>query len=191
MTTTIRPLRELQVDACQPASPARTGYRTDLRSEDSDETDEDALTDQVNSLLNRVSQLVTERDDEFKPKSPGSITATGLTAEEIEKLILKFMSARGSATGREVAAQICMPYGIVESIIKRLRAEMLVTLKGAAEAGDYEFCSDGQRSQSGRRTRSRLQLLRSRSSLSARLPGIDGRSKRRAAGSGRRGSTRV
>ena len=125
---------------CVPAGIAsRTGTGRDLRSEDSDETDEDAMTDQVNSLLNRVSQLVTERDDEFTPKSPGSIAATGLTAEEIEKLILKFMSARGSATGREVAAQICMPYGIVESIIKRLRAEMLVTLKGAAEAGDYEF----------------------------------------------------
>ena len=118
---------------------SRTGTGRDLRTEDSGGKDEDALTDQVNSLLNRVSQLVSDRDDEFKPKSPGSIAATGLTAEEIEKLILKFMSARGSATGREVSAQICMPYGIVESIIKRLRAEMLVTLKGAAEAGDYEF----------------------------------------------------
>ncbi len=118
---------------------SRTGNGRDLHSECSDETGDDALTDQVNSLLNRVSQLVADRPDSFEPKSPGSIAATGLTAEEIEKLILKFMSARGSATGREVAAQTCMPYGIVESIIKRLRSEMLVTLKGAAEAGDYEF----------------------------------------------------
>jgi len=127
----------------------RTGNGSDLRtaSDDTDDdTGDDELADQVNSLLNRVSQLVTERPDCFEPKSPGSIAATGLTAEEIEKLILKFMSARGSATGREVAAQICLPFGIVESILKRLRAEMLVTLKGAAEAGDYEFVlTDGGR----------------------------------------------
>ena len=123
----------------------RTGNGSDLRTEE-DESSEDELADQVNSLLNRVSQLVTERPDCFEPKSPGSIAATGLTAEEIEKLILKFMSARGSATGREVAAQICLPFGIVESILKRLRAEMLITLKGAAEAGDYEFVlTDGGR----------------------------------------------
>jgi hypothetical protein len=123
----------------------RTGNGSDLRAEE-DESSEDELADQVNSLLNRVSQLVTERPDCFEPKSPGSIAATGLTAEEIEKLILKFMSARGSATGREVAAQVCLPFGIVESILKRLRAEMLITLKGAAEAGDYEFVlTDGGR----------------------------------------------
>ncbi|MBI1310151.1 AAA family ATPase [bacterium] len=90
-------------------------------------------------MLNRVSQLVTDRPDRFEPKAPKSIAATGLTAEEIEKLILKYMSARGAASGREVAQQTCLPFGIVESLIKRLRAEMLVTLKGAAEAGDYEF----------------------------------------------------
>ena len=124
----------------------RTGNGRDLRTEDDAESSDDELSDQVNSLLNRVSQLVTDRPDNFEPKSPGSIAATGLTAEEIEKLVLKFMSARGSATGREVAAQTCLPYGIVESILKRLRAEMLVTLKGAAEAGDYDFVlTDGGR----------------------------------------------
>ncbi len=124
---------------------SRTGDGGDLQTEPDAEvraegsSDGDELADQVNSLLDRVSNLVEERPDHFEPKAPKSIAATGLTAEEIEKLILKFMSARGSATGREVAQQICLPYGIIESVLKRLRAEMLITLKGAAEAGDYEF----------------------------------------------------
>ncbi|MHC4877276.1 MAG: AAA family ATPase [Planctomycetota bacterium] len=124
---------------------ARTGDGGDLHTEPVAEatventSDGDDLAEQVNSVLDRVSHLVEDRSDHFEPRAPKSIAATGLTAEEIEKLILKFMSARGSATGREVAQQVCLPYGIIESVIKRLRAEMLVTLKGAAEAGDYEF----------------------------------------------------
>lgn len=99
----------------------------------------DDTNQQLEALLSRVDGLVSDRPTEFMPKEPRSISATGLTAEEVEKLILKLLNARGSATGRKVSAHLCLPFPIIENVIKHLRAEMLVSLKGAAEASDYEY----------------------------------------------------
>src|SRR5262245_6852315 len=40
---------------------------------------------------------------EFIPQEPNSIQAAGLTDSEVEALILKYLLARGDATGRDIA----------------------------------------------------------------------------------------
>ena len=102
-------------------------------------TERDDSKSRVEELLSRVEKLVGPEKTGFEPRSPGSIAATGLTAEEIEKLVLKMLNSRGSASGRQIAVQTCLPFPIIETILKGLRAESLVALKGAAEAGDYDF----------------------------------------------------
>ena len=116
-------------------------------SEDCDESDLISGGSEQNShlaeLLDRVNSLLSDEDvdpnEPFRPAVPQSLEQTGLTFEEVERLVLKYLFARGSATGRQVCIQICLPFRIVESVLKQLKREQLIALKGAAAASDYEF----------------------------------------------------
>ncbi len=98
---------------------------------------------QLTGLLNRVDSLLGAAskppDGPFTPKAPESLAATGLTFEDIERLILKFLLARGSATGRMIAAQCSLAFILVEPILKALKHDQLVIFKSSAAMGDYEY----------------------------------------------------
>ncbi len=97
----------------------------------------------LTDLFKRVNTLLGENPIEpgevFRPAIPDTLEETRLTFEEVERLILKFLLAKGSAHGRQVCLQISLPFGIVEPILKQLKREQLIALKGAAAMGDYEF----------------------------------------------------
>ena len=96
----------------------------------------------LTELFERVNQLLGptgKAEEAFKPAEPQSLLDTGLTAEEIEKLILKHLLARGSAVGRKIAQQICLPFGLIDPLLKGLKQEQLIVFKGAATMGDYEY----------------------------------------------------
>ncbi len=95
------------------------------------------LFDRVNTLLGGGSQQGP--DQPFVPKAPESLQETGLTYEEIERLMLKYLLAKGSARGRAIAMQVRLPFQIVDPILKQLKQEQVVAFKGAAEMGDYDF----------------------------------------------------
>lgn len=94
------------------------------------------LFDRVNDLLGGKKQQETER---FLPRSPENLEQTGLTFEEVERLILKYLLSKGSSSGRNICSQIKLPFGIVEPILKQLKHEQLLGFRGAAEMGDYDF----------------------------------------------------
>lgn len=96
---------------------------------------------QLSELFDRVNDLMggARTDEKFYPKVPGNLRETKLTAEEIEKLVLKFLLNRGSGTGRELSGQVCLPFTIVDPILKQLKMDQLVAFKGSAEMGDYEY----------------------------------------------------
>lgn len=118
-----------------------TGAVLEMADESGEKAGEnsDRITSDVEALLQRVNRIVGPVRTSFEPVQPSSLAATGLTTEEIEKLVLKFLHARGSATGRQIAGQVRLPFGLIENLLKTLRHDMLVSLKGTAEAGDYEF----------------------------------------------------
>jgi hypothetical protein len=97
----------------------------------------------LNDLFHRVKSLLggkaETQNGSFVPQEPESLDDTGLTLEEVERLILKFLLAKGGMTGRRIAQQICLPFGIVEPILKSLKREQLLVFLGTAEMGDYEF----------------------------------------------------
>lgn len=93
------------------------------------------LFDRVNDLLGGKKQE-TER---FLPRAPESLEQTGMTFEEVERLILKYLLSKGSGTGRTICTQIKLPFGIVDPILKQLKHDQLLGFRGAAEMGDYEF----------------------------------------------------
>ncbi len=97
----------------------------------------------LSDLFDRVNTLLGENDvdpdEAFRPTAPQALEETGLTFEEVERIILKFLFQKGSATGRQVCAQIRLPYGIVDPIMKQLKQDQLLAFKGTAEVGDYDF----------------------------------------------------
>lgn len=94
------------------------------------------LFDRVNSLLGGPRG---GSDQLFRPKEPQSLEATGLTFEEVERLVLKFLLSKGSALGRVICGQVQLPYTIVDPILRQLKQDQLLAFKGTGEMGDYEF----------------------------------------------------
>ena len=53
------------------------------------------------------------------PIEPASFRAAGLTDSEVEALMLKFLLARGDATGRDIADQVKLPFVLVDQLLQR------------------------------------------------------------------------
>jgi hypothetical protein len=65
------------------------------------------------------------------PATPTSLEDTGLTAGQIEQLLVKTLHD-GELTGLAVSDRMKLPYAILEPLIERLRGERLVEVRGAA-----------------------------------------------------------
>ncbi len=129
-------------------------------SDDDAATDEEAANDEsekqsgnsrpavrhnleLTELFSRVNDLLgggsANADEPFQPVETETLQETGLTSEEVERLVLKFLLQKGSALGRQICSQICLPFHIVDPILKSLKQEQLLAFKGAADMGDYDF----------------------------------------------------
>ena len=88
----------------------------------------------LDSLLKRIQQRtaaaetapsqkppaeIPERErTAFVPIEPASFAAAGLTDSQVEALIVKFLLARGDATGRDVADQVKLPFVLVDELLR-------------------------------------------------------------------------
>jgi len=77
--------------------------------------------------------------NDFVPTEPESLDKAGLSDTEVEMLILKFLLARGNASGRDAADQVRLPFGMVESLLWRMKNDQLVVHRGAAPFNDYDY----------------------------------------------------
>ena len=73
-------------------------------------------------------------DEVFAPQKPVTLEDTGLSAEAIWSLALKWLY-RGELRGTELAAGIRLPYGVLEPLLEYLRTQQLVEVKSAAGVG--------------------------------------------------------
>jgi predicted ATPase with chaperone activity len=96
----------------------------------------EALFERVNSLL---GEAVGDHHEGFKPRVPQSLEDAGLNEEDVQRLSLKFLMQKGSGTGREIAIQIKLPFGLVDPLLRQWKHEQLLSFKGTAEMGDYIF----------------------------------------------------
>ncbi len=97
---------------------------------------------QLSELFERVNNLLGGSgigDEEFCPACPSSLEEAQLTSEEVERLALKYLLQRGSASGREICRQVKLSFAIIDPLLKQWKKEQLVAFKGSAEAGDYVF----------------------------------------------------
>lgn len=75
--------------------------------------------------------------DVFVPKEPQTFRDAKLTDAEVEALVMKFLLARGAASGREISDQIKLPYLMIEKVLRQLKNDQLIGYTGAAAAGDH------------------------------------------------------
>jgi predicted ATPase with chaperone activity len=78
-------------------------------------------------------------DESFRPAEPGTIEETGLTATFIETLVVKYILAVGSSSGRKIAEEICIPFRILEGLYQSLRARQIIVHTGSAPLNDYYY----------------------------------------------------
>lgn len=84
-----------------------------------------------------LADLLSE--DTFRPAEPRSIEETGLSATLLEDLICKYILVIGSASGREVADHLCLPFVILEDLLRSLRTRQILVHTGSAQLGDYVY----------------------------------------------------
>ncbi len=134
-------------DLEQAAGDGESEDSLEVDGENSPETDDgdEPLRDhrQLNALLERAHTLPGSDNhqdgDAWSPPEPETLDDTGLGFEEIERLVLKYLMARGAAAGRAIATHICIPFQIIDPLLKSLKADKLVIFKGSATMGDYEY----------------------------------------------------
>ncbi len=91
-------------------------------------------------------------DDTFLPPEPNSIEETGLPRSLVEGLICKYIQVVGSASGRQIADQICLPFGTLDEIFHSLRQRQILVHSSSAQMNDYNYMLTDQ----GRQRAARL-----------------------------------
>lgn len=86
-----------------------------------------------------VAQSERDKDLPFIPREPKTFAEANLTETQVEQLILKFLFGRGEVSGRGIAEQICLPFGMLEGLLHRLKQEQLVAYKDATAMNDYVY----------------------------------------------------
>jgi MoxR-like ATPase len=69
---------------------------------------------------------------------PATVEATGLAPDRLEQLIVKTLYI-GEATGLALADRLRLPYGAIEALIERMRAERMVEVRGATGTGSAAY----------------------------------------------------
>lgn len=78
-------------------------------------------------------------DDVYFPPEPTSLDETGISAVLIEAIICKYLLQVGSTTGRDIAKQLCLPFGILEKVLIGIRSRQVLVHQGQAQVNDFFY----------------------------------------------------
>ncbi len=86
-------------------------------------------------------------DESFFPAEPETMEEAGLSPTDVEALILKQLLIGGPATGRKIAEQIKLPFGIMQDLLRGLKQQLLVNYKSQSSLGDFdhELTQEGEK----------------------------------------------
>jgi predicted ATPase with chaperone activity len=91
------------------------------------------------------------RTNLFFPRCPQSFQEAGLHESQIEALILKYLLNVGAASGRQIAQQVALPFGIVERLLHSMKSQQLVVFRAGVALGDYDYQLTEAGAERGRR----------------------------------------
>jgi hypothetical protein len=89
-----------------------------------------------------LASLLSE--EAFFPPESQSLAETGVSSVVIETLIIKLVLQVGSTTDREIANQLCLPFGILEDLLLALRSRQVLVNQGQAALNDYYYALTDQ-----------------------------------------------
>src|SRR6516162_55439 len=75
----------------------------------------------------------------YRPAPPRNLEETGLTESLVDSLICKHLATVGNESGRSIADNIALSFGILEDRLQKLRGRQLITHRGAAPLNDYIY----------------------------------------------------
>ncbi len=78
-------------------------------------------------------------DEVFHPAEPQTLNETGLSPVMIESLVGKYLLQSGAMSGRRIAARLCLPFGVLETVLTALRARQVLVHRGTAQLNDYVY----------------------------------------------------
>jgi predicted ATPase with chaperone activity len=76
---------------------------------------------------------------EFWPLAPANWKEMKFSPEGAEELALKCLINRGSASGREIADQIAVSFGLLSEVLAAMKDRRLLVHRGSAQLGDYLY----------------------------------------------------
>ena len=68
-----------------------------------------------------------------------TLDETGVSQVFVESLVLKLLLQGSASSGRDIARQICLPFGIVEPLLGNLRSRQYLIHEGQAPLNDYRY----------------------------------------------------
>lgn len=78
-------------------------------------------------------------DESFRPAEPRTLEESELPRSLVESLIMKQLLLVGNCSGRALAEQVCLPFGILEDVFQTLRTRQILAHTGSAPLGDYNY----------------------------------------------------
>ncbi|TWU49871.1 ATP-binding protein [Rubripirellula reticaptiva] len=79
------------------------------------------------------------RDEPWRPGEPADMVAAGVNETLLEAIIYRFIRNIGEAAGRRIADQVKLPFGMIEPLLTRLKAEQNVAYKNSTSTNDYVY----------------------------------------------------
>ena len=73
------------------------------------------------------------------PAEPEDLYVAGLSDSQVEDLLIKCLSARSEASGRDVSDQVKLPFRLVDPILQQMKNDQFVAHRGAAMMNDYIY----------------------------------------------------
>jgi hypothetical protein len=81
----------------------------------------------------------TTGDDTFVPVEPRTFREARLNEAEAENIVLKYMLSVGSATGRDTAEQMKLPFKLIDELMFQMKTDQLLVYRNSSIAGDYQY----------------------------------------------------
>lgn len=105
-----------------------------------EEASQHPRTSQTNQQTQETAETLEDwAKTDFIPIEPQTLEEAQLSESEVESLVLKFLLARGEATGRAIADQVKLPFIVIDSLMRRLKTERLVAHRSDAPMNDYVY----------------------------------------------------
>jgi hypothetical protein len=110
---------------------------------------------EISAVLDRIAKLTSSKangaapappqapppsaQNTFMPIEPATFREAGLADSEVEALVLKFLLARGDATGHDISDQVRLPFMPVSELLSEMKYTQLVGHRGSAPMNDFVY----------------------------------------------------